>query len=56
MSDIAQDTDSARRLEARLNSAFQTQEREGLRLAAILRAVATAAIVVWLFILLRGGG
>lgn len=42
------------RFESRLGAAFRQQEQEGLRLAAILRAVATAAIIVWLFVLLRG--
>ncbi len=47
--DERRDTDT---FDTRLGLAFQEQEREGLKLAAHLRAVAMAAIVVWIFILL----
>jgi len=39
-------------IEARLGSAFQHQERTGLKLAAHLRAIAMAAVTIWIFVLL----
>lgn len=39
-------------LENRLDTAFQKQEQEGLKLAAHLRAVAVLSITVWVFLLL----
>lgn len=38
----------------RLGAAFQLHEREGLKFAAHLRAVAMLAITIWLFVLLKG--
>ena len=39
-------------LENRLDTAFQKQEQEGLKLAAHLRAVAMLSVTVWVFLLL----
>ena len=48
--------DATARLDARLGSAFQEQERQGLRLAAHLRGIASLAISIWLIILLGDAG
>lgn len=40
-------------LDERLGAAFQLHEREGLKFAAHLRAVAMLAITIWLFVLLE---
>lgn len=40
----------------RLDAAFQAQERQGLKLAAHLRGIASLAISVWLIVLLGDGG
>lgn len=46
------DNSQTESLENRLGTAFQEQEREGLKLAAHLRAVAMLAISIWVFLLL----
>ncbi|MBO6783621.1 MAG: adenylate/guanylate cyclase domain-containing protein [Alphaproteobacteria bacterium] len=52
MIDRSDERTDAGGLDTRLGLAFQEQEREGLKLAAHLRAVAMAAITLWVFILL----
>lgn len=52
MTDSTMENDMDRRLDERLGEAFQRHEREGLRLAAHLRGIASVAIMAWLFILL----
>ena len=56
MTDPSFDPDATARLDARLGAAFQAQERQGLRLAAHLRGIASVAISVWLIILLGQAG
>ena len=52
MSEISDESPHTKRLDQRLGLAFQEQERQGLKLAAHLRAVAMTAISVWIFVLL----
>ena len=54
--EFANDPDATARLDARLGAAFQDQEREGLKLAAHLRGIASVAISIWLVVLLEDGG
>lgn len=56
MTDPSLDPDAVARLDARLGAAFQEQERQGLKLAAHLRGIASLAISIWLVVLLDAGG
>ena len=56
MTDPSFEPDAAVRLDARLGAAFQAQERQGLKLAAHLRGIASLAISLWLIVLLGDGG
>ncbi|MDA0786871.1 MAG: adenylate/guanylate cyclase domain-containing protein [Proteobacteria bacterium] len=56
MTDSSFDPDATARLDARLGAAFQDQERQGLKLAAHLRGIASLAISIWLIILLGKAG